>query len=285
MWDLGRLRDGLTIMDEAFELLSEDEPDADLAQLAAQIGRFAFFFGDSEVGTRRIEAALAMAEALDLPEVYSQALNTKALILSSHGRIRESRALLREALAQAVEHDKPSAALRAHNNLVDFMSQDNRYAEAQRHVDDGLALARRVGNRYWEQIFLGFVYPTFALGAWPAALASMDELGGWDEHIRSRTAFTQGFVAFGVAIHLHQGDDAGADRLLGVLRDSGGLTGRPGAGGVPDGACHQALVDPRPCRRTGGCPGGHGVRRGPRAHRLPHRRVVGHRGRLGDRSG
>ena len=155
-----------------------------------------------------------MSEALDLPEVYSQALNTKALILSSHGRIRESRALLREALAVAVEHDKPSAALRAHNNLVDFLSQDNRYAEAQRHVDDGLALARRVGNRYWEQIFLGFVYPTFALGAWPEALASMDELGGWDEHIRSRTAFTQGFVAFGVAIHLHQGDDAGADRLL-----------------------------------------------------------------------
>ena len=261
MWDLGRLRDGLTIMDEAFELLSEDEPDADLAQLAAQIGRFAFFFGDGEVGTRRIEAALAMAEELDLPEVYSQALNTKALILSSHGRIRESRALLREALAVAVEHDKPSAALRAHNNLVDFLSQDNRYAEAQRHVDDGLALARRVGNRYWEQIFLGFIYPRFALGAWSEALASMDELGGWDEHIRSRTAFTQGFVAFGVAIHLHQGDDAGADRLLGVLRDPCRLGGRPGAGGVPDGACHQALVDWRACWRTGGCPGGDGRRR------------------------
>jgi tetratricopeptide (TPR) repeat protein len=223
MWDLGRLRDGLTIMDEAFELLSEDEPDADLAQLAAQIGRFAFFFGDGEVGTRRVEAALAMAEELDLPEVYSQALNTKALILSSHGRIRESRSLMREALTEAVEHDKPSAALRAHNNLVDFLSQDNRYAEAQRHVDDGLALARRVGNRYWEQIFLGFIYPRFALGAWSEALAVMDELGGWDEHIRSRTSFTQGFVAFGVAIHLHQGDDTGADRLLGsfaMLADS-----------------------------------------------------------------
>ena len=180
MWDLGRLRDGLTIMDEAFELLSEDEPDADLAQLAAQIGRFAFFFGDSEVGTGRIEAALAMAEELDLPEVYSQALNTKALILSSHGRIRESRALLREALAVAVEHDKPSAALRAHNNLVDFLSQDNRYTEAQRHVDDGLALARRVGNRYWEQIFLGFIYPRFALGPWDEALARDGRaLAGW----------------------------------------------------------------------------------------------------------
>jgi class 3 adenylate cyclase/tetratricopeptide (TPR) repeat protein len=223
MWDLGRLRDGLTSMDQAFEVLSEDAPDADLAQLAAQIGRFAFFFGDSEVGAKRIEAALDIAEQLDLPEVYSQALNTKALILSSRGRLRESRALMREALGVAVDHDKPSAALRAHNNLADFLCQDDRYADAQRHVDDGLLLARRVGNRYWEQIFLGFSYPRFALGAWAEALTSMAELGGWDEHIRSRTAFTQGFVAFGVAIHVHQGDGAGAERLLSsfaILADS-----------------------------------------------------------------
>ena len=206
-----------------------------------------------------------MAEALDLPEVYSQALNTKALILSSHGRIRESRALLREALAVAVEHDKPSAALRAHNNLVDFLSQDNRYTEAQRHVDDGLALARRVGNRYWEQIFLGFVYPRFALGAWPEALDSMDELGGWDEHIRSRTAFTQGFVAFGVAIHLHQGDDAGADRLLDsfeVLAESPDVQERREDHTAPPSSSGRL----EKCRRTGGRPGGDGVRRGPRAH-------------------
>jgi hypothetical protein len=131
--------------------------------------------------------------------------------------------LMREALAVAIEHDKPSAALRAHNNLADFMCQDNRFAEAQRHVDDGLALARRVGNSYWEQIFLGFIYPRFALGSWTEALARMDELGGWDEHIRSRTAFTQSFVAFGAAIHIHQGDEAGADRLLAsfeILADS-----------------------------------------------------------------
>ena len=214
MWDLGRFRDGLTSMDAAFELLSEDAPDADLAQLAAQIGRFAFFFGDSDVGLKRIEAALAIAEELDVPEVYSQALNTKALILNSHGRVRESRALLNDALAVAIEHDKPSAALRAHNNLADLACQDDRYANAQRHIDEGLVLARRVGDRYWEQIFLGFTYPRFALGHWDAALESMDELGGWDEHIRSRTSFTQGFVAFGVAIRMNQGDVEGAERLL-----------------------------------------------------------------------
>ena len=45
----------------------------------------------------------------------------------------------------------------------------------------------------------------------------MEELGGWDEHIRSRTAFTQGFVAFGVVINLHQGETPAADRLMSLL--------------------------------------------------------------------
>ena len=73
MWDLGRLEDGLERMDLSFELLSQDEPDADLASLAAQLGRFLFFGGQRELGKQRIEAALTMAEDLALPEVLAQA--------------------------------------------------------------------------------------------------------------------------------------------------------------------------------------------------------------------
>ena len=48
MWDRGRLGEGLARMDAAFDVLAEDEPDEDLAVLAAQLGRFLFFAGDSE---------------------------------------------------------------------------------------------------------------------------------------------------------------------------------------------------------------------------------------------
>jgi tetratricopeptide (TPR) repeat protein len=219
MWDQGRMREGLDSMDAAFKLLTGDAPDADLASLAAQIGRFAFFAGDGQRGLERVETALAIAESLDLPETLSQALNTKALILGSRGREHESRALMRYALDVALEHDKPSAALRAYNNLADFFMQDDRFAEAQSTVDQGLLLARRAGNRYWEQIFLGVIYPQFALGEWSAALAMMEELGGWDEHTQARTAFTQGLVAFGVAIHVNRGDLANAERIVGIFRD------------------------------------------------------------------
>ena len=117
MWDLGRIEDGLERMNLSFELLSQDEPDADLASLAAQLGRFLFFGGQADLGRQRIEAALEMAENLALPEVLAQALTTKAVILNAVGRRQEGLALLRFALRTAIEHDKPSAGLRASYNL------------------------------------------------------------------------------------------------------------------------------------------------------------------------
>ena len=107
MWDRGRLEQGLERMDTAFQVLVREEPDADLAALAAQIGRFMFFHGDLALARERVEIALDMAEALSLPEVLSQALNTKAIILIAHERPREGLTLLRYALEVALENDKP----------------------------------------------------------------------------------------------------------------------------------------------------------------------------------
>jgi class 3 adenylate cyclase/tetratricopeptide (TPR) repeat protein len=219
MWDHGRLREALESMDSAFRLLSEDEPDADLASLAAQIGRFAFFGGNSKLGLERTEAALALAESLDLPEVLSNALNTKSLLLTARGRWREGMALLRHALEVALDNDKPSGAIRAYNNLADVYGYSDRYVEAQRQVDDGLLLARRVGDRYWEKVLIGTIYPRYALGDWQGALVAMAELGGLDEQIQSRTAVTQGYVSFGAAIHAHRGDLPAAERLLAAFSD------------------------------------------------------------------
>jgi predicted ATPase/class 3 adenylate cyclase len=214
MWDGGRLQEALDVMDHAFDVLATEAQDEDLAALAAQLGRFLFFAGDVPRASERIERALDMAEVLDLPEVLSMALNTKSLILFSLSRTRESLALVRTALAVALEHDKPSAALRAYNNLADLTQNADRYAEARQFLEDGLALARRVGNRYWETIFLGFAYPDFALGRWDETVKMMSELQPeWFSH--TRAAFNQGYVAFGVAAHVHRGDlDAAAMHLM-----------------------------------------------------------------------
>ena len=170
MWDRGRAEEGLERMDRAYQALSQEEPDADLAQLAAQLGRFLFFAGRHDIAMQRIESALELSEGLALPETFSQALNTKAILLVSHGRMLEGIALLRYALEVALENDKPTAALRAYFNLSDSLSNADRYEEAETTVQDGLAYARRIGNRYQELLFLAQSYSLFALGKWDDVL-------------------------------------------------------------------------------------------------------------------
>jgi class 3 adenylate cyclase/tetratricopeptide (TPR) repeat protein len=187
MWDRGRMEQGLESMDRSYEVLSREEPDADLAALAAQIGRFSFFAGKPKTALERVEAALEIAEALALPETFSQALNTKGLCLLARGRKNEGLALMRHALDVAIEHDKPSAALRGYYNLTDALCQVDRYEDADECVREGLAYARRVGNRRYEIQFLGQCYPHFALGKW-------DELLEWtaqlpEDWLPSRQAY------------------------------------------------------------------------------------------------
>jgi class 3 adenylate cyclase/tetratricopeptide (TPR) repeat protein len=205
MWDGGRLQEALDVMDRAFDVLVTEAQDEDLATLAAQLGRFTFFAGEPERANERIEKALLIAEALDLPEILSQAMTTKAMILYSLERPKEGMALLGTALDIALEHDKPSAALRAYNNLADLAQNGDRYAESTRYLEEGLSLARRVGNRYWESILIGFAYPRFAMGKWDEAAAMMGELPPeWFSHLRA--AFNQGYVATGVMLNIHRGN-------------------------------------------------------------------------------
>jgi class 3 adenylate cyclase/tetratricopeptide (TPR) repeat protein len=204
LWDRGRLEDALARMDRSFLALQEDEPDADLASLAAQLGRFKYFAGDLAGAHERIEVALDIAEAESLPETLSQALNTKALTLLGRGRVQEPLVLLRHALEVAIEHDKPSAALRAYYNLGDTLASMDQYEQAAANLTEGLALARRVGNRYWEYAILGFGYAFFALGQWDEVLGMAAELptaADWEE---ARIAFGAGLNGV-VSVNVHRG--------------------------------------------------------------------------------
>jgi class 3 adenylate cyclase/tetratricopeptide (TPR) repeat protein len=212
MWDSGRLEEGLEMMDRSFGLLTLEEPDDDLGALAAQLGRFMFFAGQHEVAAQRIETALEIAEALSLPEVLANALTTKGMLLTTHGRRQEGLAVMRFGQQVALEHDKPTAALRATYNLADTLSQVDRYDEAVDLVREGLVHARRVGNRYWEWSFLGQLYPLYAIGAWDEALEMLAALpeAQWRQ---ARQAFG-GAPSVGVLIHVHRGDLDEAARIV-----------------------------------------------------------------------
>jgi class 3 adenylate cyclase/tetratricopeptide (TPR) repeat protein len=229
MWDTGRLREALDRMDAALELLSAEEGDADVAALTAQIARFTFFAGEPEVALERIETALQLAEALGLPEVLSQAINTKATILSTQGRPGEGGALIRYALEIALEHDLPTAALRAYNNVADFEARSDRYEAAAARFRDGLALARRVGSRQMEWMFVGQTYPLYALGRWDEALELAATVPG-EAFSQSRFPFVC-FLGNTVSILCHRGELDAAEELIeryAVLRESADLSERIG---------------------------------------------------------
>jgi tetratricopeptide (TPR) repeat protein len=180
--------------------------------LAAQIGRFTFFGGDAALGLERVETALDIAEALLLPEILSQALNTKAVIILSMGRKQEALALLRYALDVALEHDRPSAALRGYFNLADSLGQIDRYEDAADIVREGLAFARRVGNRQQEWNFLGQLYPMFALGEWDEALAMISEVPE-DRWADARQVHSTVAIV-GAEINAYRGRIVEADRIV-----------------------------------------------------------------------
>jgi class 3 adenylate cyclase/tetratricopeptide (TPR) repeat protein len=173
----GHASDSIARLEHALESLTGEEPDADVAAVAAQLGRFLSLDGRSDAATPHLELALELAEALKLPDVLTQALTTKGMDLTRRNRLEESRILLDGALAIALEHDIPAAAIRAANNLAVVFESSDRYADALAIADRGAAIARRVGDRVWEsQLFAGPVSTLVLLGRWDDALAREAEI-------------------------------------------------------------------------------------------------------------
>ena len=170
-YDRGRLVEPVDRMERAFAVLSAEEPDEVLATLAAQLGRLHFFKGETDLSSQRTETALETAERRGYPEVVSQALNTKALVLLANGRQEEALGLLKHSLAVALENDLSTAALRAYVNLGELLFRRDRYEDSLTRYEEGLALARRVGNRVWEVALLSeMIFPLFVLGRWDEAV-------------------------------------------------------------------------------------------------------------------
>jgi predicted ATPase/class 3 adenylate cyclase len=156
--------------------LEAHEPDAVLAEVAAQLGRFLIFSNDYERAGPYLERSLSLAEVLDLPETFVQALNSKSVLAMRVNRTRESRILLEGALEIALAHEFHAAALRAYNNLSVALWTTDQWQANIANVERALELARRVGHRNWEANFVaGSIGTLGALGRWDEALARAAE--------------------------------------------------------------------------------------------------------------
>ena len=173
----GHLEEARDRLVPALAVLAEGEPTRGLAGAAAELGRVRYFLGQLDDARAPIELALTVAEHLFLPDVLSQAMNTKALILGGSGRRSEATILLRGALSIAKDNDVPMAALRAINNLISTLWGVGQIDHEVRLAEDGLVLARRIGHRAWEMKFRAVRVNIMVFdGRWDEAVAESEEI-------------------------------------------------------------------------------------------------------------
>ncbi len=206
LWDEDRIDDALERMEPSFEILSEDERDLNLGTLAAQLARVYFFKGDVTTGLARVEVALEVAERYHDPELLSQALNTKSLILHAMGREAESLALLRHALEVALAGGRDAAAIRAYINLSHRALVADDVNAAIGYEQAGIALSRRLGFQYSEWFLIGHRAEALSLrGEWDEAFSLSTNIPDWRENPDARVGASI-CAAVMVGIDIRRGD-------------------------------------------------------------------------------
>jgi len=170
--DLGKIDEAMEQMGVAYEVLSTEKPDADFATLLWRLARMTYFRGDIEEAARYTEQSLALAENLQLPEVFAHALNTKGLTLMAGNRSEEALVLLRHALQVSLENDLMEAAMRSFNNIGAMMNERDRHDEELTYGEQQIELANKIGSRQGEaRAYTGQIGPLCYLGRWDEALA------------------------------------------------------------------------------------------------------------------
>jgi class 3 adenylate cyclase/tetratricopeptide (TPR) repeat protein len=211
-WVSGRPEQAVARLEPAFEVLSRDEPDADLAAVAGQLGRFLALTHHPERAMQLLELALHLAGTLDLPEVLSHALSSRAVVLLGESRLSEAKIILRGAIEIALENELVPAALRAYNNLAVVTESLDLFGEAADLTEESLQLTRRVGDRVREaQTIAGTLGDLINLGRWDEALTMTVEVQRIE--VGSARAQLSGIVDT-VHIYVNRGDVAEARALV-----------------------------------------------------------------------
>jgi class 3 adenylate cyclase len=199
-WQQGHIEQALQRAERAYAVLSAEEPDSDIAVLAAELGRLHWFNAAHDLAAERIEEALDLAESLGLPEVLAHALSTKGLIAETKGHMEEALALHGHAVKLALENDLLHAAIRAHHNASQVLLARDRHEEAIAQLQGALELASRAGSRRYESYLLGNLSRCqFHGGHWREALESaaraVDPSGTNAAHVPPLIAIERGEIA------------------------------------------------------------------------------------------
>jgi class 3 adenylate cyclase/tetratricopeptide (TPR) repeat protein len=216
----GDLAGAIERMERAYEVIGGDEPDADLAFLLTRLGGAYWFAGNLELAADRTERGLEIAEALRLPDMLARGWTTKGM-LSAARKPQEARALAQLVVDTARANELPQHATVALVNLSDLGFQWDRYGESLDYLEQGLELARRIGDRRREWFALAEMgYALTMLGRWDEALARLGELP--DEIIGN--ADVSSVLTGPLEVYLNRGEVTRARELLALFGELEGAS-------------------------------------------------------------
>jgi class 3 adenylate cyclase/tetratricopeptide (TPR) repeat protein len=208
---LGRNEQAIELMERAYAVIADDEPDADLALLLSRMGQSYWFMGNPERAAELNERALDLGESLVLPAILCRGWNTRAFLLG-RSRPEEARGLFQLALETAIANDLFTAAASAAGNMSDLAFRRDRYGESLPLLEQALDLATRVGHAgYQSYVPSEMSYALTMLGRWDEAVARLGEIP--DEQL-GVDALLASPLSGVLEIYLHRGQLDEARQLL-----------------------------------------------------------------------
>ena len=173
-----RLADAVKVLTTAPQLKEE------LAWANYWLGLSLFSMSDYEAASAATDAALAIAQAHSLPNVWSEALDTKGLIFQMTGRIHEASREFAAAVEIAAQHDLPELAARLLGNAGNLSYLWDLPGAADQ-LESVIAADRRRGDRYLESLSSSNLIAVHVLtGRWQeAARVAAEFLDGDDARV------------------------------------------------------------------------------------------------------
>jgi class 3 adenylate cyclase/tetratricopeptide (TPR) repeat protein len=168
-----RTEEALGVLEAAVAELADLRAEPAFVALEGQLARACFLREDHRRAIEVADRVLEAAEHLDLVPILADTLVTKGSALGSIGRLTEGNGVMQIGGRLAEAHGLHTTALRALNNSAAGLAEIDPRAGADAGRA-GLALSRRLGQRFWMFSFIGnSAWGGFLTGDWDRALAEL----------------------------------------------------------------------------------------------------------------